>query len=96
MKKCLYCDSELNQHESYKECLSCKFPINGTVNDAKKYLEQKFKKAITVYFVVLGGLAVTSLALGSFMVNGYTLLIWGGILAYLIWDKHNKEARFNK
>lgn len=52
-KKCLYCEEYLHQHTDYKDCMNCKFPINGSIKDAIEFTEQKFKKAMKIYYIIL-------------------------------------------
>jgi hypothetical protein len=66
-KKCLYCDSELNQHESYKECLNCRFPVKDSIKDAIEYTNNKFSKQTT--FIVIAIFA--TLILSFYLLGKY-------------------------
>lgn len=93
MKKCLYCDHKLDQNADQKECLNCKFSINGSVNDAIKRVNKNFKIALALGV----GMAVMWLVLSlTYVLEGMGSHIFMWILIFMfagIFDHKNKKIK---
>lgn len=93
MKKCLYCNKELDQHDSHEECLNCKFPVKGSADDAIKVISKKTNMA---FFYI--GLVSLGYMFGVVMelVQIDMIVIWVlvGVFIAIFYYRFEKIARF--